>query len=352
MTVEVKNSRDFFHLVPTTQNDPYWDDIIIETYLYAPPEKVEGMEFFRRDVLPVSKPIRRSGDDNSSLNATRSTNPDRDNLSTIETKGLNVQCLPPRTIITNPDSPQNEYEEDLFGGYGRGEEFDRLKISFWIFDRYKPSTNFGKMQSCSEDVCEDGGISDNGRVSSKPPTKTDYVDLSLRKMKRHGWKEDKLRLWYDSIEHTLSPKQVNSYINDAIRRQTAQGRIEWKDESYVKKQAKKQKINVIPLNCDGAEDGNRQRLERKLIPMMKEYISSHKTQKLCLHNNKVSNHEDYDLANEKMVEVLEEDLNLIIDFADHWRVFKTQPIKITHRVTQKIGEDDVVGEIIDFELEE
>ena len=60
MTVEVKNSRDFFHIPPTTQDDPYWDVIKEEMRSYAPPEKVEGMEFFRRDVLPVSKPVRRS----------------------------------------------------------------------------------------------------------------------------------------------------------------------------------------------------------------------------------------------------------------------------------------------------
>ncbi len=350
MTVLV-NNKDLFEQIPVTQNDPYWGEIIDKINLYAPPETVAGMEFFRREVLPISKPVRKSGDDSSTLNGTRFTNPDRDNLNTIETLGLNVTCYPPKTIITNPEADEDDYDDDLFGGYGRFGEFDRLGIKFWVVDRYKPSTNFGKMQSCNEDVCEDGGISDNGKISSKAPTKTDYVSLSLKKMKRHGWKEDKLRLWYDSIEHTLSAKQVNSYIADALRMQTAQGRIDWKDESYVKKQAKKQKLKVIPLNCDNAEEGNRQRLERKLIPMMKEYISSHETQNLCLHNTRVSNHEDYDLANEKMVELLQEDLNLILQFADHWRVFKTQPMKVTHRVTEKIGEDETIGEIVEYSVD-
>ena len=51
-----------------------------------------------------------------------------------------------------------------------------------------------------------------------------------------------------------------------------------------------------------------------------------------------------------MIDLIEEDLNLIVDFVDAWRVFKTKPIAVTHRVTEKIGEE-VVGNIIDFELE-
>ena len=168
-------------------------------------------------------------------------------------------------------------------------------------------------------------------------------------MERHGWKESELRLWYDAIDHALSAKQINAYITDAIRIQTARGRIEWKDQKYVKQQAKTQKLGkLIPLNCDGAQDGNRQRFERILVPAMKEYMIGHETQALCLHNTKVSNHQDYDLANEKMVALIEEDLKLISDFVDHWRVFKTQPIAVTHRATQKIGEDGELGVIVPY----
>ena len=205
------------------------------------------------------------------------------------------------------------------------------------------------MQQCLQDVFEDGGISDNGKVSSKAPSKQDYVGVSLKKIERYGWKELELRNWYDAIEHALNDTQITSYIKDAIRIQTAQGRIDWKDQKYVKQQAKTQKLGkLIPLNTDGAEDGNRQRFERILVPAMKEYLKSHETQSLCLHNTKVSNHQDYDDSNEAMVDLLKEDLELIVNFVDAWRVFKTIPIAVTHRVTEKIGEDDVVGVIVPY----
>ena len=355
MTEQISN-KDFFYQIPQTQDDPLWEKIIKKMNHYAPPEKVEGMVFFSREVLPVSKPVRRSGEDSSNLNLTRATNPDRDNLNTIETRGLNVSCYPPKTVITTDlveKEPVDPIEEDLFGGYGRSGKFDDLGIKFWVYDRYIPSNQLGKMQTGLKDVCEDAGISDNGKVSSKAPTKEDYVSLSLTKMERHGWKEPELRLWYDAIDHALSAKQVNAYITDAIRIETARGRIEWRDQKYVKQQAKTQKLgNLIPLNTDGAEDGNRQRFERILVPAMKEYLKTHETQSLCLHNTKVSNHQDYDDANEAMVALLKEDLKLISDFVDHWRVFKTDPIAVTHRVTEKIGEDDVVGVIVPFDVED
>ena len=351
MTEQISN-KDLFYQIPQTQDDPLWEKIIKKMNHYAPPEKVEGMVFFSREVLPISKPVRKSGEKNSNINLTRFSNPDRDNLNTIGTRGLNVTCYPPKTVITTElvdGEPIDPIEEDLFGGYGRSEKFDELGINFWVYDRYVPSSQFGAMQKCLDDVFEDGGISDNGKVSSKAPSKQDYVGISLLKMERYGWKELELRAWYDSIEHALNDTQITSYIKDAIRIENAQGRIDWKDQKYVKQQAKTQKLGkLIPLNTDGAEDGNRQRLERILIPAMKEYLRTHETQSLCLHNTKVSNHQDYDDANEAMVDLLKEDLELIVNFVDAWRVFKTDPIAVTHRVTEKIGEDDVVGVIIPY----
>jgi len=351
MTEQISN-KDLFYQIPQTQDDPLWDEIIKKMNNYAPPEKVEGMKHYKREVLPVSKPVRKSGEKNSNINLTRFSNPDRDNLHTIDTRGINITCYPPKTLITTElvdGEPVEPIEEDLFGGYGRSEKFDELGINFWVYDRYKRSDHFGKMQKCLDDVYEDGGISDNGKVSSKAPTKQDYIGISLLKMARYKWKELELRAWYDSIEHALSPDQISSYIKDAIRIQTAQGRIDWKDQKYVKQQAKTQKLGkLIPLNTDGAEDGNRQRLERILIPAMKEYLKTHETQALCLHNTKVSNHQDYDDANEAMIDLLKEDLKLIVSFVDAWRVFKTEPIAITHRVTEKIGEDEIIGEIVEI----
>ena len=351
MTEKISN-KDLFYQIPQTQDDPLWDLIIEKMDTYAPPEKVEGMKHYKREVLPVSKPVRKSGEKNSNINLTRFSNPDRDNLNTIGTRGLNVTCYPPKTVITTEvvdKEPVDPIEEDLFGGYGRSEKFDELGINFWVYDRYVPSSQFGAMQKCLDDVFEDGGISDNGKVSSKAPSKQDYVGISLLKMERYGWKELELRAWYESIEHALNDTQITAYIKDAIRIQTAQGRIDWKDQKYVKQQAKTQKLGTLtPLNTDGAEDGNRQRFERILVPAMKEYLKSHETQALCLHNTKVSNHQDYDDANEKMVDLIQEDLDLIVNFVDAWRVFKTDPIAVTHRVTEKIGEDDVVGVIVPY----
>ena len=351
MTEQISN-KDLFYQIPQTQNDPLWDEIIKKMNNYAPPEKVEGMKHYKREVLPVSKPVRKSGEKNSNINLTRFSNPDRDNLNTIDTRGINITCYPPKTVITTElvdGEPVEPVEEDLFGGYGRSEKFDELGIDFWVYDRYMPSDQFGKMQKCLDDVYEDGGISDNGKVSSKAPSKQDYVGISLLKMERYGWKELELRAWYDSIEHALSPDQITSYIRDAVRIKTAQGRIDWKDQNYVKQQAKTQKLGkLIPLNTDGAEAGNRQRFERILVPAMKEYLKTHETQKLCLHNTKVSNHQDYDLANEAMVDLINEDLELVVSFVDAWRVFKTKPIAVTHRVTEKIGEDETIGEIVEF----
>ena len=349
---ELISNKDLFYQIPQTKDDPLWDLIIEKMDTYAPHEKVEGMVFLRREVLPVSKPVRKSGEKNSNINLTRFSNPDRDNLNTIETRGLNVTCYPPKTVITTElvdGEPIDPIEEDLFGGYGRSEKFDELGINFWVYDRYVPSNQFGAMQKCLDDVFEDGGISDNGKVSSKAPSKQDYVGISLLKMERYGWKELELRAWYDSIEHALNDTQITAYIKDAIRIQNAQGRIDWKDQKYVKQQAKTQKLGkLIPLNTDGAEDGNRQRFERILVPAMKEYLKSHETQRLCLHNTKVSNHQDYDDANEAMVDLIQEDLELIVNFVDACRVFKTDPIAVTHRVTEKIGEDDKIGVIIPY----
>lgn len=350
-TPEVWDNKDLFHSFPETQDDKRWEIIKEKMNRFAPPEDVPGMVFFRRDIIPVSKPIRKSGKDNSTLNGTRSANPDRDNLNTIEGKGLNVTCHPIKTLITSPlpiKDDQEPKEEDLFGGYGRCAEFDRLGIKFTVADRYYIEGNFSTIQPDSEDVTDDAGISDNGNVSSKPPTKKCYVNLSLKKIEKHGWKEHELRLWYGSINHSLSIEQVNSYIKDALRRKTAATRIDWKDEGYVKKKAKEQGIKCIPLNCDGAQDGNKQRLIRKMESMMKKYIETHETQHFCLHDTIVSNHEDYNLAQEKMIEYINEYIELVNTFVDHLRVFKTPPMKATYRCTEAKGVDEIIGEIVEL----
>ena len=133
MTEQISN-KDLFYQIPQTQDDPLWDLIIEKMDTYAPPEKVEGMKHYKREVLPVSKPVRKSGEKNSNINLTRFSNPDRDNLNTIGTRGLNVTCYPPKTVITTEvvdKEPVDPIEEDLFGGYGRSDKFDELGINFY-----------------------------------------------------------------------------------------------------------------------------------------------------------------------------------------------------------------------------
>ena len=79
---------DLFHNPPSDPNDKKWDEIIQKTIQYSPPIEEDGLEHLERVVLPVSHPNRKSGDDNSSLNASRTTKPNRDNLITIETSTM------------------------------------------------------------------------------------------------------------------------------------------------------------------------------------------------------------------------------------------------------------------------
>ena len=352
MTNTVK-SGDFFYRTPTEKDDAQWEEIIEKTETFAPPEEIEGMEFVERVVLPVSKPQRKSGDDNSSKNSTRVSNPERDNLNTIETKGINVTCSPPKTVITNPSEPKDEWNDDLFGGYGRSAEFDRLEVKFWIYDRYKICGERGSLQATDEDVTDDAGISDNGKVSAKPPSKEDYVALCVKKIDKYAWGRNELNKWYaEVIDHTLSHKQVESYITTALNTHHAKGRIDFEHATRkdIERRSKIQKLGkVVPLNADGAESGNAQRLERLMFPMMREYIQHHVTQNLCLHNTKVTNHQDYDDANDAIVTMLENNISLIEEFVDHYRVFKTMPMQVKYRMAQKINCDSEIGVIVDYE---
>ena len=51
---KTKSPKEFFFQIPQTQDDSRWEDIIKEMNTYAPPEDVEGMVFFSREVVPVS----------------------------------------------------------------------------------------------------------------------------------------------------------------------------------------------------------------------------------------------------------------------------------------------------------
>ena len=272
---------DLFHNPPSDPNDKKWDEIIEKTIQYSPPIEEDGLEHLERVVLPVSHPNRKSGDDNSSLNASRTTKPNRDNLITIETRGINVTCKPLKTVVTNPDEPRDKWKDDLTGGYGRSQYFDELGINCWVYDRYKISGTRGQFQEDDGDVVDDTKLTDNAKAGGSQNTKADYVTAAIGKIDKYGikkWNKNKLKNWLTHVSKgELSDKQVSSYADDAHRKVKARGRIDHdcSNENYVRKQAKEQKLGkIIPLNADGADkQGNRQRIQRKIFAMMRDYIA-------------------------------------------------------------------------------
>ncbi len=78
MTKTIKEC-DLFHNPPSDPNDKKWDEIVEKTLQYSPPIEEDGLIWEERVVLPVSHPSRKTGDDYSSLNASRVNKPNREN---------------------------------------------------------------------------------------------------------------------------------------------------------------------------------------------------------------------------------------------------------------------------------
>ena len=348
---------DLFHNPPSDPNDKKWDEIIQKTIQYSPPIEEDGLEHLERVVLPVSHPNRKSGDDNSSLNASRTTKPNRDNLITIETRGINVTCKPLKTVVTNPDEPRDKWKDDLTGGYGRSQYFDELGINCWVYDRYKISGTRGQFQEDDGDVVDDTKLTDNAQAGGSQNTKADYVTAAIGKIDKYGikkWNKNKLKNWLTHVSKgELSDKQVSSYADDAHRKVKARGRIDHdcSNENYVRKQAKEQKLGkIIPLNADGADkQGNRQRIQRKIFAMMRDYIDSEgQTQNFAVFNSIATTHEEFDNDNLAMVKILNEELALIQEFASKRLEFGTKPGQITHFLGQRIKTDKPVNSLFSY----
>jgi hypothetical protein len=342
---------DLFHNPPSDPNDKKWDEIIQKTIQYSPPIEEDGLEHLERVVLPVSHPNRKSGDDNSSLNASRTTKPNRDNLITIETRGINVTCKPLKTVVTNPDEPRDKWKDDLTGGYGRSQYFDELGINCWVYDRYKISGTRGRFQEDDGDVVDDTKLTDNAKAGGSQNTKADYVTAAVGKIDKYGakkWNENKIKNWLTHVSKgELSEGQVSSYAEAAHRKVKARGRIDHdcSNENYVRKQAKEQKLGkIIPLNADGADkQGN------KMFAMMRDYIDSEgQTQNFAVFNSIATTHEEFDNDNSAMVKILNEELALIQEFASKRLEFGTKPGQITHVLGQRIKTDNPVNSLFSY----
>ena len=357
MTKTIKEC-DLFHNPPLDPNDKKWtDEIIPDTLKYSPPIEEDGLEHLERVVLPVSHPNRKSGDDNSSKNGSRVNKPNRDNLITIHTRGINVTCKPLKTVITNPDKPREEWKDDLTGGYGRSQYFDELGIPCWVYDRYRIGDAKGEFQEDDEDVVDDTKLTDNAKAGGSQNTKADYVTAAVGKIDKYGakkWNENKIKNWLTHVSKgELSDKQVSSYADDAHREVKARGRIDHdcSNENHVKKQAKEQKLGkIVPLNADGADkQGNRQRLQRKMFAMMRNYIDSHgETQNFAVFNGYATTHEEFNNDIVAMDKIMNEELDLASEFVTARLKYGTKPCKITHILGQRIKVDNPVNSLFPY----
>ena len=356
MTKTIKEC-DLFHNPPSDPNDKKWDEIIEKTLKYSPPIEEDGLIWEERVVLSVSHPSRKTGDDYSSKNASRVNKPNRDNLITIHTRGINVTCKPLKTVIINPDKPKEEWKDDLTGGYGRSQYFDELGIPCWVYDRYRIGDDKGEFQEDDGDVVDDTKLTDNAKAGGSQNTKADYVVAAVGKIDKYGvkkWNKNKIKNWLTHVSKgELSDKQVSSYADDAHRKVKARGRIDHdcSIENHVKKQAKEQKLGkIIPLNTDGADkQGNRQRIQRKIFAMMRDYIDSGgQTQNFAVFNSIATTHEEFDNDNSAMVNILDEELALIQEFASKRLEFGTKPGQITHVLGQRIKTDNPVNSLFPY----
>ena len=119
----------------------------------------------------------------------------------------------------------------------------------------------------------------------------------------------------------------------------------------MKKQAKEQNLGkIIPLNTDGADkQGNRQRLQRKMFAMMRDYIDSHgQTQNFAVFNGYATTHEEFDNDNSAMDKIINEELALMNEFVSKRLEYGTKPCQITHVLGQRIKTDNPVNSLFPY----
>lgn len=335
-------NEEFYYKVPQTKNG--WTKIIEETERYAPHEELPGYKYLGRIVIKVSTLILKNKK-GETQNPARATNASRDNKGSFE-KGINVKCLPPKVVRRNKT-------KNLFGGFGRKEYFDELGYKYWIYDEYEDNGQETEFAKDEEDKFNDNALSDNGELTNSPPTKQDYVCAAMDKISKYGWDKAKLRSWFDDgIKHTLTDKQVEDYVADALRRDAAKGRIEWFREAEIKQQIKEQNLDGITvINTNGAEKGNDARFLKVLAKLMDAYVESNgKTQDIGVHNTFTSTWEATDMANDAMAKFAESFIGKIERFAAAYNFFKTTPWKVSKRMTQRKGEggDEELGVFVEY----
>ena len=335
-------NEEFYYKVPQTRNG--WDEIIKETEKYAPHEELPGYKYLGRNVIKVSSLITKNKK-GETQNPARATNASRDNKGSFE-KGINVKCNPPKLVRRNKN-------KNLFGGFGRKEYFDELGYKYWIYDEYEDNGQETEFAKDEEDKFNDNALSDNGELTNSPPTKQDYVCAAMDKISKYGWDKAKLRSWFDDgIKHTLTDKQVEDYVADALRRDAAKGRIEWFREAEIKQQVKEQNLDgIIVINTNGAEKGNDARFLKVLDKLMDAYVESRGiTQEIGVHNTFTSTWDATDMANDAMAKFAESFIGKIIRFAEAYNYFKTTPWKVSKRITQRKGEggDEELGVFVEY----
>lgn len=339
--------KKHFYPVPQTGDPLDWKDIIAKL---PEPEESDGMNFVERVILSTSSPNKKNKETGENHNVARNGgtgNRDKSLLGSFS-QGIDTREMPPKVL-------SDEGQDYLYGGFGRSEIFAELKYDFWVYDRYEyDEEKRNSLQKCAADVLQDAAISDNGKPSAKPPSKSDYVSILVDRIKKYQWDKVSMQKWFDGINHCLTKDQISEYIKDAISREKALGRVEWLKTCVVEQELKKECPDVTLLNTTNAQTGNTQRFMRTLIPMMKSYIDSDGiTQEYCLWNSAAESHEELDDSAKAIDKNMESIVELMVDFVDTYRAQLRKdkchrPCKPTKRITQKIGVDEFVGKVSDY----
>jgi len=339
--------KKHFYPVPQTGNILEWNDIISKI---PDPEEFDGMRFVERIVLSTRAPNKKNKETGESHNLARNGgtgNRDKSLFGSFS-HGIDTREMPPKVVF-------DDGQDYLYGGFGRADIFAELKYNFWIYDRYEyTEENRNFLQKDSVDVLQDAAISDNGKPSSKAPSKSDYVSILVDRIIKYKWCNVEMQKWFDSINHCLTKEQISEYIKDSVSREKALGRVEWSKSYVVEQLLKKEFPEVTLLNATNAETGNTQRFTRTLIAMMQSYIDSEgKTQEYCLWNSAAESHEQLDDALKAIDKNMKSIVELMVDFVDTYRAQlrknkQHRPCNPTKRLTQKIGVDKIVGKIVDF----
>ena len=330
-----------FLQVPQTCDDTSWDNIKSKL---PPEEQVDGMRFLDRKILLTSVPNRKNKRGETQNLARKAGTGKRDEtlLGSFE-KGIDIREMPPKLI--NEDGHLS-----LYGGYGRAVIFEELGYKVWVYDIYEyDESTRNSLQTTDLEVLEDAAISDNGSAKSKPAEKSDYIGILIRRIKDHGWDRDQMTEWFNSIEHCLTKRQVADYVTAAIREEMAEGRIEWFKEHEIAQIVANYDPSLIILNTTDAEKGNNQRFIRTVRTMMRSYINSGGvTQSYCLWNSQACSHEGIDDSHIAAENIMNEFVDECLEFSAAVNFFKTKACEPQKVIFQKIGSDNLVGEVVDY----